>query len=148
MGLNDPALVHVDQVVAQHIRRQQHLTGTALKRFGADGVSVQPNPAWLEAVDQPFAYEHILRTNTNLQACDRRVSAFRELDDEVFDAADLRPGRVQHRAFQKLCEHEPPIVSAALRRGRAYVLTTITQRTSPPPPSALQPAHSPASLEA
>src|SRR5207245_6226702 len=130
MGLNDPALVHVDQVVAQHIRRQQHLTRTALKRFGADGVSVQTNPAWLEAVDQLFAYEHILRTDANLQAGDRRVSALRELDDEVFDAADLRPGRVQHRAFQKLCEHEHPSVWAGLRCVGAYVLTTTTHRRS------------------
>src|SRR2546421_10794551 len=105
MGLSDPALVHIDQVVAEHIRGQQHLPRTALKRFGADGVSVQTTPAWLEAVDQLFAYEHILRPDANLQAGDRRVSALRELDDESFDAADPRPRRVQHRAFSKLCGH-------------------------------------------
>src|SRR5439155_19238125 len=107
MGLNDPALVHVDQVVAQHIRRQQHLTGTALKRFGADRVSVQTNPAWLEAVDQPFAYEHILRTDTNLQARDRRGSAFRELEEEIFGADDLRHRPVYDQAFQTQLTHKP-----------------------------------------
>src|SRR2546421_2366611 len=99
MGLNDPALVHIAQVVAEHIRRQQHLTRTALNRFGADGVSVETNPAWLEAVDQLFAYEHILRTDANLQAGDRRGSGRPDAVDVVFHAADPRSRTGQPPGF-------------------------------------------------
>src|SRR5439155_17497892 len=94
----------------------------------------QAHAAGLEAVDQAFADEHVLRADPNLQSGDGRIRPLRELDDEILDSADFRPGRIQHRAAQQLRDHEPPVVSVARRLLHAAVPTSITHFLIPSPP--------------
>src|SRR6266851_1049909 len=136
MGLDDATLVHVDQVPAQHVGGQQDLAWASLKRLGPDGVGVEPHAARLQAVDEVFADEHVLRADAHIQAAHGRVRAFGQLDDEVDDAADLRSGRVQDRAVQDMRQHQPPFVRVSLRvfHFHAAVFSSFTHRFSPCPP--------------
>ena len=106
MCLDDPSFDHVDEVPSQHVRRQQHLACSTLEGLGADGVCVEAHAARFQGFDQILAYEDVLRAHADLQPGDRRICTVGELDDEVFDAAHLSTGRVEHGTAQQLRHHQ------------------------------------------
>jgi hypothetical protein len=89
MGLHDAAVRHVDEMPAQHIGGEQHFPGPALEWLGAQLVGIEPDRAWFQVRDEVLADEDVLRSDPDLQACQRRVWALDQLDDEVLQAADL-----------------------------------------------------------
>ena len=116
VGLHDASARDINQMAAEHVGSKQHLARSALERLRLKCVGVETHRARLELVDQVNAHEHVLRSDAHLQPRDRGIPAtLRQLDDEIFDAADLGPGRVQHRAAQQLRQHQPAFLSSLAR---------------------------------
>jgi hypothetical protein len=84
--------------------------------------------AGFQPLDQVLADEHVLRPDANLEPDHGRIAPVGELDDEVLDAADFGPGRIQHGAALQLRDHDAPLVRPMFCM-HAAVVTFVAHRS-------------------
>src|SRR2546426_3025849 len=101
--------------------------GLSLKRAGVRLLGVEPHLAGCELVDALAADEHVAAADADLDPGHGRIAATAavQLDDQVFQPAQLFAGRVEDRAAQELRDHHSPLLVPGRVRGRARWRTAV-----------------------
>ena len=115
VGLHDPGAGHVHEVAAENVGRQQHLPGASLEPAGVEGAGVESHVTGREPVDVLGADENIAAAHADLDPGHRRIAAAVQLDDQVFEPAELLAGLVEDGAAPQLRDHQPPLLVAHLK---------------------------------
>ena len=110
MRPHEPAARDLDQMPAQHVGRQQHLSAPALEVGHVERVGIQPYRLGLELVDELEGDEDLLAGHGHLQPGDRRVAGVAEPRDEVGHLADLLGRGVEDGAPQQLRHHHAALL--------------------------------------
>ena len=77
VGAHEMAAGDIDEVPAQHVRRQQHLASAALKLGHVQRADVQLDRVRLQPLHELQPDEHVVLPHPDLEAGDRRVAAVR-----------------------------------------------------------------------
>ncbi|HXR12594.1 MAG TPA: hypothetical protein VN770_09880 [Gaiellaceae bacterium] len=97
---NEAGTDDVDQAAAEQVMPQQNLTFPTLEAAEIDLLAAELHLTRLDARDTLRRHEHLPSTDPRLQPGDRRVAAIGKPHDQVVDAADLLPSRIDQTAVQ------------------------------------------------